>query len=124
MGLAHGSPATQSSGQVRTSIADAGPTTVWLRGDQDLSTSAGLLTMIDEAMASGVGDVVIDLSAVSFMDAGTIGHIVRAANRLAMQSRVVVVRRPSEPARRVLQICGLLGLAEDPDARDATSSGP
>lgn len=125
MGPVHGSPATRAKGQVRASIAaDAGPTTVWLRGDQDLSTSAELLTMLDGVVACGAGDVVVDLSAVSFMDAGTIGHIVRATNRLAVQSREVVVRRPSAPALRVLRICGLVGLTEVRPARDVANSGP
>lgn len=125
MGPVHESPATEAIGQGSASTSvDAGLVTLWLRGDQDLSTSADLSTVIDGVVARGVGDVVIDLSAVSFMDAGTIGRIVAATNLLAVQSREVVVRRPSAPAQRVLRLCGLLGLIEIRNAGHLTSSDP
>ncbi len=124
MGPLEGTPVTHAIGQTRISTSGStGRTTVWLRGDHDLSTSAELSAMISGVVASGLGDVVVDLSAVSFMDAGTIGHIVGASNRLAAQSRDLVVREPSTPARRVLQICGLEGLSGAAPDRDGASSG-
>ena len=54
--------------------------------------------------------VLVDLSAVTFMDASTVGAIVGSRNRLQSRAKSVEVRSPSTAARRVLELCGLAHL--------------
>jgi anti-sigma B factor antagonist len=80
---------------------------VWLRGEHDLFTLAELWETMARAIAFDDGDVVVDLSAVDFMDASTISVLVRARTILAKRSRLLTMRSPSTRASRVLRLCGL-----------------
>lgn len=86
---------------------------VWVRGEHDLTTRVHLSVVITEAARLDAGDVVVDLSGVTFMDASTIGTLVGARNRLAAQSRSLSVRAPSLRARRVLDLCELAHLIDE-----------
>lgn len=91
-------------------------TVVWVRGEQDLATRAHLLDTIAEAARVDDGDIVVDLSGVTFMDASTVGAFVAARNRARASSRSLSVRDPSPRARRVLDLCGLARLIDDDPA--------
>jgi anti-anti-sigma factor len=80
---------------------------VWLRGEHDITTVRSLARDFARAIAANDDDVVLDLSAVRFMDAATVGMIVGAENFLRPRSRSVLLRDPSASARRVLDLCGL-----------------
>jgi anti-anti-sigma factor len=80
---------------------------VWLRGEYDISTEMTLSHTMARVMALDEGDLVVDLSEVTFMDAATIGLIIRARNDLRLQCRSLTLRSPSGFARRVLDLCGL-----------------
>jgi anti-anti-sigma factor len=86
--------------------------TVRLRGDYDISTVAALSETLARAIALADADVVVDLSRVRFMDAATIGVIVRARSGLRLRSRSLTLRSPSPCARRVLDLCGLTYLLD------------
>jgi anti-anti-sigma factor len=99
---------------------------VWLRGEHDLSTTAALSATIARAVARNDADVVLDLSAVEFMGAATVGVIVRSREFLRARSRALVVRSPSRCALHMLQLCGLEELVDsshDDAPRDSGSSG-
>ena len=86
---------------------------VWLRGEHDISTVAGVSELLARAVIEGDGGVVVDVTGVEFMGAATVGVIVRARAALLQHSRVLVVRAPSSgPARRILELCGLGALVE------------
>jgi anti-anti-sigma factor len=85
---------------------------VWLSGEHDLSTVDALSQTLARAFALDDADVVLDLSDVQFMGAATIDVIVRASGVLDLRSRVLTLRSPSEPARRVVDLCGLAELVE------------
>ena len=89
---------------------------VRLRGEHDLATRASVSAAIGARVALGRGDVVIDLSEVTFMDASTVGVIVDACTALRYCDRDVVLRDPSSCARRLIDLCGLTDLVEH--ARD------
>lgn len=95
-------------GEVRTTI-------VWVRGEHDLATRVHLSVMIAQAARLGDGDIAIDLSGVTFMDASTVGAIVGARNRLGAH-RSLSVRDPSPRARWLLDLCGLMDLIDDQPA--------
>lgn len=85
-------------------------TVVWLRGEHDASTSAGLSDTIVSAMALEDANLVVDLSGVQFMNTATLGVIVEARVHLSLRSRSLAVRAPSRCARRLLDLCGLADL--------------
>jgi anti-anti-sigma factor len=79
---------------------------------------AGLTEILARAAALDDADLVLDLSRVQFMDAATIGVIVRTSNGLQARSRSLRLRSASPCAGRLLQVCGLAQLL-DPVAVDA-----
>lgn len=87
-------------------------TVIWVRGEHDIATRAGLSEAIMAAAALDDADVLVDLSAVTFMDASTVGAIVGGRNLLRSSSRSLAVRAPSVRARRVLDLCGLAHLVQ------------
>jgi anti-anti-sigma factor len=99
-------------------------TVVWLRGEHDVSTVAALSEILARAIALDDADVVVDLSEVQFMGTATVGVIIRAREFLRVRSRFLVLRSPSECARRILDLCGQSDLL-DPRIADATPlTGP
>jgi anti-anti-sigma factor len=104
-----------------TAFAGRNPdhTVVWLRGEHDVSTVAALSEIMARAIALDDADVVVDLSDVQFMGAATVGVIIRAREFLRLRSRSLVLRSPSECARRILDVCGHADLL-DPRPVDAT----
>jgi anti-sigma B factor antagonist len=96
--------------------------TVTLRGEDDLSTVAALTGIVARATARDDADLVLDLSRVRFMDAATIGLIVRAGNGLRARSRSFRLRPRPPRARRLFYLCGLAPLL-DPVPADARLPG-
>jgi anti-sigma B factor antagonist len=89
---------------------------VVVAGDVDLATAPVLAGTIREAIASG-SPVVVDLGAVNFIDAAGIGVMAEAADEARADGTVVVLRRPSQAVRRVMDIVALNGalpIEEDP----------
>ena len=97
---------TEPSRTVTTSLV------VWITGDQDLANVRELSAAFAQAAALGGVDLVVDLSGVAFMDASTVGAIVRLRHLRALQCAPFAVWAPSAPARGVLSACGLLELLE------------
>jgi anti-sigma B factor antagonist len=96
------------------------PTVASLRGEHDLSTVPALCEMLAEAIADGGADLILDLSAVQFLDASTVRVIAAAGEFLAARSRSLTLRSPSRCAQHVIDLCGLSGLVEhdpSPQAR-------
>jgi anti-anti-sigma factor len=108
-------------------FAQRGPpeVVVCLRGDHDLSTVAELSATMAQAMALGDTDLVVDLSRVELMTAATVVVLVRARELLRVRSRSLLVRSPSTPARRVLELSDLRDLLEhrSVDTRLAAAAG-
>jgi anti-anti-sigma factor len=99
---------------------DAEGTVVWLRGEHDLATRASLVSAIARAARPADGVLLVDLSQIAFMDASTIGVLVGLNNRLHRRSQSLLLRAPSPPARRLLELCDLAHLVQPSD----TNSGP
>jgi anti-anti-sigma regulatory factor len=85
--------------------ARACPGTVWLAGEVDVSNHHQLALVLDSA-TPGHGGVVIDLSAVSFIDVHGTGQIVHFARRLAPQRTAVKSAPPF--FRTMLEVQGSL----------------
>jgi anti-anti-sigma factor len=110
--LPSGSPPAADAVVVRTVLPTGVHTIVWLGGEQDASTAAGLTGSLASAIAVGEGDVVVDLSAVRFMDAAIVTVLVTCKKLLSVQSRRLTLRAPSRNAQRILDLCGLVELLE------------
>jgi anti-anti-sigma factor len=80
---------------------------VSLCGEHDRSTVAALSEVLARAIAADHADLVLDLSGVEFMDAATVGVIVRAREFLGVRSRCLTLQSPSRCASRVLKLCGV-----------------
>lgn len=96
------------------SRGDPQQTVVWVRGEQDISTRDRLTLSLAKAAARDAGDIVVDLSGVTFMDASTIGALVAARNMLRVHARSLTFRHPSQAAQRLLDLCGLTPSTDDP----------
>jgi len=94
---------------------------VWQRGENDISTKMAFSHTMAQGTVCDEGDLVVDLSGVTFMDAATVGVLIWTRNDLRLQCRSLTLRSPSGSARRVLDLCGLTDLL-DPSSRDTTIS--
>jgi anti-anti-sigma factor len=86
---------------------DAGPITVWLVGEHDISTDDALCATLASAIALDSAGLILDLSEVEFMAASTLGVIVWARTFLRQRARSLTVRAPSARAWRVIDACHL-----------------
>ena len=86
-----------------------GVRTIAVCGELDLSTAPDLEGPLEEALESGEGSVLIDLSQCEFIDSTGIALIVRAWQRLdsGENGRRLVICSHNEQVRRVLEITGL-----------------
>ena len=94
-------------------------------GEHDISTLSLLNGTLARAISADGAEVVVDLSGVTFLDASTIGALIRARNTLRQQSRSLTLRSPSRCAGRLLDLCGLTDLVEADDLQvlvDCTAS--
>jgi anti-anti-sigma factor len=91
---------------------DGDRTVVWLGGECDIAT-AGLVTdTLTEAISLGDGDLIVDMSAVTFIGTVTIVALTQTRDALRRQSRSLTVRSPSKCVRRLLTVCGQADLIE------------
>ena len=88
---------------------DAGPTTVIaLSGELDPATAPTLEKAVAGLVADeSVSHVVLDLSAVSFLDSSGLRALVSSRDQLAARGATMALRRPTANTRRVLDITGL-----------------
>lgn len=98
-------------------------TVVWLRGEHDVATKVSLVAAITGAVESDDADLLVDLSAVTFMDASTVGAIVTSRRLLRSRLLSLEVRAPSPTARRLLDLCGLVSLVHLSDAQATHPAG-
>jgi anti-anti-sigma factor len=95
--------------EVKSGNLEHGVRTIFIRGELDLSTAPELENPLNQALDSGEGSVLIDLSECEFIDSTGIALIVRAWQRLESgeNGRALVICSQNEQVRRVLEITGL-----------------
>jgi anti-anti-sigma factor len=87
-------------------------TVVWLEGEHDLATTSELAETLAKAISVTDGDVVIDLSAVTFLSLATINELLRGKSFLEHRYRTLTLRSPSSCAERLLGVCNLTDWVE------------
>jgi anti-anti-sigma factor len=85
---------------------------ITLRGEVDLSGVDHLQAAVEPFLAPGQ-TVVLDLSAVTFADSTLLKVLAQARGRLADAGGALMVRNPSDQARRVLTLGELDDLVQD-----------
>jgi anti-sigma B factor antagonist len=91
---------------------EATRTVVTLRGETDLSTRPALADALSRVIATGNGDVVVDLAAVTFIDTAIVRSLATGQRLLDRTGRTLTFRSPSRLAVRVLDMFGLTELIE------------
>jgi anti-anti-sigma factor len=94
-------------------------TVLHLQGEVDCLSSPYLRGILDASIDGGHADVVLDLTALEFMDASGLRVIANAADRLEMLGGTLAIRSPSELVRRMLDITGMTELTM-PYPREST----
>ncbi|MCW2990988.1 MAG: antirepressor [Solirubrobacterales bacterium] len=96
------------------------PRTISLFGDLDIRSARELQATLSEAVGDRTRELLIDLRKVSFIDSTALGALVRAAEQLRNQGRVLTLARiPGGPVDGLLEVSGLTGrfaLVSDPPA--------
>src|SRR4051794_39815088 len=85
-----------------------GGTLVLVAGEVDPRTASQLAEPLRVAMEAG-GEVVVDLSGVTFFDSSGIAVLIATHQALRSNDRGLVVRAPSRVVERVLQLAQLTG---------------
>ena len=92
--------------EVNAQIAD-GTATVTIRGEVDVYTAPRLRDSLRRISAEDAPQVVLDLSAMTFIDSTGLGVIVGAVKRIREDGGTLSLRAPSRSTRKVLDITGL-----------------
>jgi anti-anti-sigma factor len=94
-----------------TVLVATSETVLRLHGEVDCLSSPYLRGVLDASIDAGHCDVVLDLTALEFMDAAGLRVIANAADRLELMGGTLAIRSPSELVRRMLEISGMTDLA-------------
>jgi len=96
----------------------SGITEVVLAGELDIATLDDAQRQVEEAEATAPALLIIDLSALTFVDSSGVRLALQADDRARAAGRRVAIRLGTGPARRVFQALGLL------DKLDVVSAEP
>ena len=75
-----------------------------LVGELDIATSAPVRRALRDAFDRGARDIVLDVSAVSFMDAAALGMLVGAHRLVTGAGGTLRLTEPQRGVRRVLEV--------------------
>jgi anti-anti-sigma factor len=84
------------------------PSVVAPTGALDLGTSRGLQQRLAE-LAGEMGDAILDLSGVTFIDSVGLGVVLKGASRFHRQGRRMLIVAPPGPVHRILDFAGVSG---------------
>jgi anti-anti-sigma factor len=87
-----------------------GEATIVVKGEIDVATAPVLSARLDEAINGCRGRVVVDVTAMSFIDSRGLSALAQAVR--ALGDRPLVLRRPTSTTRRLLDITGLSSLVQ------------
>lgn len=81
--------------------------TMKLAGELDSAISSELIQRFEEVVASGVGEVAIDLAEISFIDSAGLRSIVVIERTARERGIVVTIHSPAGPVADLLQVTGI-----------------
>jgi len=86
--------------------------TVAVRGEVDVYTAPQLRDELYRVIGDGAKQVVLDLSAMTFIDSTGLGVVVGSLKRVRESDGDLILRSPSRSTRKVLDITGLSRIVE------------
>ncbi len=92
---------------VRLTVIELDASTVALEGEIDAHTAPDLASRYAD-LPGGDGDFAIDMSKVAFMDSSGLRVIIALHQRAQEASRRLVLREPSQPVVRLIEVSGLV----------------
>jgi anti-sigma B factor antagonist len=95
--------------------ADGDAVSLGLVGELDLSAVESFRSCVEGAVDRSGGAVVVDLTALTFIDSTGISALLEMRRRLDAEGRALRVENVSSPAARVFELTGLTGLFLDGD---------
>ena len=84
-----------------------GEPVVAVTGELDLATVGSLRRRLHSVIEHSDGDVVIDMSNVSYMDSSGLSVVLEARDMLQREQRTLIVADPSAAVTTILTLCGL-----------------
>ena len=100
-----------SNGGIKVDVSHVGGLAVTtIRGELDIGSADELSAALDKVAAEQ--HVVVDLSAVDFMDSSGLAVLLRDSMRRRDAGATLQIRRPSMPVQRLLVFCCLEHLLE------------
>ena len=96
-------------------VRDGALTRIVLAGDLDMSTVARVQRIIDGACESATEQVIVDLSALEFVDSHGLQLLAATHRALTADGYALVMLPPPEPVRRAFEITGLDQLFDSPE---------
>jgi anti-sigma B factor antagonist len=85
-----------------------GASAIAVEGELDMETAPEFTERVELSVWGTVGAFVLDLSELSFLDSSGLHALLRARAYLAREDRTLVLVCPRGPARRVLDLAGVL----------------
>lgn len=83
---------------------------IGLGGDLDMAATLQLEPVVEQLLADGVREIVIDLGALSFIDSTGISLLVTVNERSAAAGADLRLLRPTDDVGRVLEVTGVDGI--------------
>ena len=101
-----------------------GPARVVLavKGELDLATAPQFREHVERELDSGAERIVVDLSAVTFIDSVALGVLAGARRRLGERGRLALVVGPDSYATLILKASGLCTVLECFDSYEAATA--
>ncbi len=91
---------------------------VALSGELDAHTAAQLRTLLAEQLLAGPGNLILDLSALSFIDSAGLATLIAADKGTRRAGMKLVLAAPAPSVRKVLAITGLESVLATADTVD------
>jgi anti-sigma B factor antagonist len=79
-----------------------------VEGEVDIATAPRLLAVLNQAVQDALQSLVIDLSAVGFMDSTGLALLINAHRRVTRRSKGFAVVCPAGPLRRVFEMTDMV----------------
>ena len=92
---------------MNTEQAGDGVCVITMRGEGDLYTAPDLQRALDDALAAGANEIVVDLGAATFIDSTILGVLMGAAKRARSKRGEIVLVCDDRRILRVFEVTGV-----------------
>jgi anti-sigma B factor antagonist len=93
-----------------------------VQGEIDIATSPRLIAALNDAVTDTTGAVLVDLSAVEFMDSTGLALLIRAQRRMSRRGRGFAVVCPEGPVKRIFELTDMVETLHVTPSRESALS--